>query len=133
MPTCGFSYFEINKLISRNCNSGSSDTLLQEKTRSVFNLQLPTLFVVISTHMQRGIKTGVKPGSQRRILPPQNEALTPRLEAQHRRVNAAQDVGQTFPGHYGHCHRTAVHILVGKTLFMFFGHLHLSGGQQNSL
>lgn len=92
---------------------------MQEKNRSVFHLQFPTLFVVISTHMQRGIKTGVKSCSQRRILPLRSEYLTPRLEAQHRRLNAAQDVGRIFPGYYGHCYRTAICILVGKTFFYF--------------
>lgn len=76
MPTCASTYFEFNKLIQSNYNSGFFDRILQEN-RSVFHLKpLSVNLIVTGTHTHRPIKTEVKSCFQGRIFPVRSENPT---------------------------------------------------------
>lgn len=96
MPTCGSSYFEFNKLIKSNYNSGSFDRILQEN-RSVFHFLSVNLIVVIGNHTQRLRSNPVSRGGSSQLFPELKIPSKTRGTAQE--TDAAGEVGWTS-GHY---------------------------------
>lgn len=119
MPTCGSSYFEFNKLKWSIYNSGSFDRILQEN-RSIFHLQpLSVNLIVIGTHTQRGIKTGVKSFFQGRIFPVRSE--DPTQDLRHSPGGwCCWRGGMGSPRSLWHHFRAAMHILGRKPEVIWF-------------